>query len=96
MAQPAGPGFDQSGQLDFSDPFPQILPHAVGDLVRVSGCGGDQTDFMLVLADHYLRAGQKDEAFACLKRSIEVSQKPPLHESLHRHLSMVAKKPPFA
>jgi len=41
-------------------------------------------------------AGEKDPAFTCLKKSIEVSQKPPPEESLHRHLSMIAKKPPFA
>ncbi|MCB9850427.1 MAG: tetratricopeptide repeat protein [Phycisphaerales bacterium] len=41
-------------------------------------------------------AGEKDAAFACLKKSIEVSQKPPPEESLHRHLSMIAKKQPFA
>lgn len=41
-------------------------------------------------------AGEKDLAFACLKRSIEVAQTPPPEESLHRHLSLIAKRQPFA
>jgi len=41
-------------------------------------------------------AGEKDLAFSCLKKSIEVAQKPPPEESLHRHLSMITKRQPFA
>jgi tetratricopeptide (TPR) repeat protein/TolB-like protein len=41
-------------------------------------------------------SGDQPQALACLKKSIEVSQKPPPEESLHRHLSKIAKKQPFA
>jgi hypothetical protein len=41
-------------------------------------------------------AGDREKAFESLKRSLEISQKPALHESLHRHLSEIAKRQPFA
>ncbi len=41
-------------------------------------------------------AGSKDDAVRCLKRSIEISQRPVPHESLNRYLSEITKRPPFA
>ena len=38
---------------------------------------------------------KSDEALRCLKRSIEISQRPPPYESLHRYLEEVSTRPPF-
>lgn len=41
------------------------------------------------------QAGAKDEAFRCLKRSLEVSQRPDPHESLSRYLNEITKRESF-
>lgn len=38
---------------------------------------------------------QSDEALRCLKRSLELSHRPPPYESLHRYLEEVSKRTPF-
>jgi tetratricopeptide (TPR) repeat protein len=41
-------------------------------------------------------AGERDKAFECLKRSIEVSQRPAPHQSLQHYLSEIATRKPFS
>ena len=43
-----------------------------------------------------LALGSDPANLEALKRSLEISQKPALHESLHRHLSEIARRQPFA
>jgi hypothetical protein len=39
--------------------------------------------------------GQSDKAMSALKQSVEISQRPAPHESLHVYLAEVCKRPAF-
>ncbi|MFH0982070.1 MAG: tetratricopeptide repeat protein [Planctomycetota bacterium] len=46
-------------------------------------------------AKAYEQIKKSDEALRCLKHSLELSQRPPPYESLHRYLEEVSKRDPF-
>ncbi len=46
-------------------------------------------------AKAYEQMHKSDEALYCLKHSLELSQRPPPYESLHRYLAEVSKRTPF-